>query len=85
VTASRIEHRDRHPGGAEAARRERHAGLEQALELEERLVVESYAIDVLETESRDLQAALDREAGKRGIVLAAGERLAAPPPAQKIV
>ena len=43
--------RDRHAEGFEAGRREREIGLQQALELEERLVVEHDVVDVVQSRS----------------------------------
>ena len=68
--------RHRHLEGAKAARRERHVGLEQPLELQERLVVEG---DVVELGSFEVAlrpgSSSPRWSGKRGVVLPAREAL----------
>ena len=67
--------RDRHAERAEAARREGEVGLEQPLELQERLVVEDDVVDVAELDAGLGQAVVDRVRGKARIVLLAGEAL----------
>jgi hypothetical protein len=57
----------------EAARRERKIGLEQPLELQERLVVERDVVDVCRAQTAFLQAVGDRLRGKARIVPDAGE------------
>ncbi len=68
-------HRHRHAERGEALGRERQIGLEQALELEERLVVERDVIDFVEADAGLAQAVRDRAAGKAGIMLLAAEAL----------
>jgi hypothetical protein len=68
---------DRHgePERAEAARRERQVGLEQALELEERLLVEDDVVDPAEVGAARLEAVAHGALGEAGVVLPAGEAL----------
>ena len=61
--------------GAKAARGERQVGLEQALELQERLVVEDDVVDVLQRDPAGLQAVFDRLGGEGRIVADAREAL----------
>ena len=66
---------DRHTEGPEPARREGQVGLEQALELEEGLVVEDDAVNTAQPEPGLAHAVADRVSGKPGIVLLAREAL----------
>ena len=68
-------HRQRHAERAEALGRERQVGLEQALELQKRLVVEGDPIDLVEVDPPFLQAVRERVLGEGGIVLLAREPL----------
>ena len=68
-------HRQRHAERGEAPGRERQIGLEQALELQERLVVERDVVDPVEIGAAFAQAILDRVLGEGGIVLLAREPL----------
>jgi hypothetical protein len=68
-------HRHRHAERGEALGRERQIGLEQTLELQERLVVEGDVIDLVEPDAALGQAVLDRFLGKARIVLLAREPL----------
>ncbi len=65
--------RNRHAEGLEAPRREAHIGFQQALELEEGLVVEGYMIDILQADAGFVQAIFQRIVGETGIVLLARE------------
>src|SRR5262249_54392962 len=67
--------RQRHGEAAVAARREREVGLEQPLELDERLVVEGDEIEIVEREASRREAELDCVARKPRIVLAPREAL----------
>ena len=67
--------RQRLAEGAKAGRREGEVGLEQALELEEGLVVERDIVDAVDAVADARQAVLDRPAGEAGIVAAAREAL----------
>jgi hypothetical protein len=67
--------RQRHAKRREAARAAGEIGLEQALELEERLVVEHDPVDVLELNAGLLQAIVDGEPRIAGVELLAGEAL----------
>ncbi len=64
-----------HAEGVEAARREGKVCLEQALELQERLVVESYVVDVGKLEAGRIQAVLHGVFRKARVVLLAREAL----------
>src|SRR5579859_3517413 len=66
---------DRHAEGPEAAGSERKVRLQQALELQERLVVESDVVDLLELEVPFGKAVLDGVHGKTRIVLLARKAL----------
>ena len=59
----------------EAARREGEVGLDQPLELEERLLVEDDLVDRRAVAARGLQAIAQRMRRKPGVVLDAGEAL----------
>ena len=61
--------KDRKPRG-----RERQIGLEQALEFQERLVVEDDVVDVVERDAGLVEAIGDRVLGKAGIALARVKR-----------
>ena len=65
--------RHRHQVRPPSARRHRGVGLEQALELDERLFVERNVIQLRDGEPGLLEAVGDRLRRKRGIVLLAGE------------
>src|SRR5262245_22697080 len=67
--------RDRHAERSKAGRREREIGLQQAFELEERLVVEHDVVDVVQSGTRGLQAVAERMMREAGIVLLAREAL----------
>ncbi len=67
--------RHRHAERPEATRREGDIGLEQALKLQERLVVEGHVVDGAQADAGFLQAIGNRGPGKAGIVLLAGEPL----------
>ena len=67
--------RHRHAKGRVAPRREGEIGLDQALELEERLVVEHHAIDSAHARAALGQAAADRIHRKPRVVLLAREAL----------
>ncbi len=67
--------RNRHRERLEAPRRERDVGFEQALELQERLVVERHLVDGVGRRSCGFEAIADRVVRKIGIVLAARETL----------
>lgn len=63
-------------GGLERGKapgRERHIGFEQALELQERLVVEDDEVDVVQAAAGLGQAILDGQPGKTRVVFLAGE------------
>ena len=64
-----------HAERVEAPRREGEIGLEQPLELQERLVVEGDVVDVAELHADMVEAVLHRVLGEAGIVLLAGEAL----------
>ena len=64
-----------HAERIEAARRVGEVGLEQAFELQERLVVEGDVVDVGELDARRIEAVLHGVLGKARIVLLAGEAL----------
>jgi hypothetical protein len=66
---------NRHAEGAEPPRREGEIGLDQSLELEERLVVEHHMVDVPQGGPPLLEAIADRVPRKPRIVLLAGEAL----------
>ena len=68
-------HRKRGRKGAKAARRQGQVGLEQALELQERLVVEDDVVDVLERHPAGLEAVFDGLSGKGRVVAHAREAL----------
>ena len=51
--------RNRHAEAVEAPRRERQIGFQQALELQERLVIEGHVVDIAERDARLLQAERD--------------------------
>src|SRR5262245_40285156 len=67
--------RDRHAERSKAGRRERQIGLQQAFELEERLVIEHDIVDVVQSGSCGLQAVAERVMREAGIVLLAREAL----------
>src|SRR5690242_1552156 len=67
--------RDRHAEALEPARRESEIALEQALELQKRLVVEGDEVDLRETHARLAQAVGKCLRGKMRVVLLAGEAL----------
>src|SRR5918912_816608 len=60
---------------AESARRKGQIGLQQALELEERFVVEDDVIEFLDREAASREAVIDGSGGKIGIVPFAREAL----------
>ena len=64
-----------HGERAEASRGEGEVGLEEALELQERLVVEGDVVDLIEPHTRLGQAVRDGVPGKAGVVLLATEPL----------
>jgi hypothetical protein len=68
-------HRQRGAERAEAARREGEVGLEQPLELEERLVVEGDVVDLGELRAGRFQAGADRLVREGRVVLLAREAL----------
>src|SRR5262249_48808116 len=64
-------HRNGHRERPQAAWREREIGLEQALELEERLVVEDNVVDLIQRHAGLAQTVLDRVRREaRGVLLA---------------
>src|SRR5437016_14103190 len=65
--------RNRHLEGAETCRRQRDIGLEQPLEFQERLVVESDMVDVGKPRACGLQTIADRMHRKRRVVFLARE------------
>src|ERR1700684_4623316 len=65
--------RQRHAKRREPAWTASEIGLEQALELDERLVVEHDPVDVLELDAGLLQAIVDRQPRIAGVELLAGE------------
>src|SRR5262245_11672689 len=67
--------RDRHAERSKAGRREREISLQQAFELEERLVVEHGVVDVVQSGSRGFQTIAERMVREAGIVLLAREAL----------
>src|SRR5262245_45990053 len=67
--------RDRHAERPKAGRRDREIGLQQAFELEERLVVEHDVVDVVQSGSRGLQTVAERMMREAGVVLLAREAL----------
>jgi hypothetical protein len=64
-----------HAEGVEAARGEGEIGLEQPLELEERLVVEGDVVDVRQLDAGRVETVVHRVLREAGIVLLAGEAL----------
>ena len=68
-------HRQRRHERAQAPRREGKIGFQQALEFEQRLVVEDDPIDVLHSKAALLQAEIHRAGGKGSVVLLAREPL----------
>ena len=67
--------RHRHPERAEAARREGQIGFEQALEFQERLVVERNLIDLVETDAGLFEAVVNGAMRESRVVLLAREAL----------
>ena len=67
--------RDRQPERTEAARRERQIGLEQPLELDERLFVEHHVVEIGRFHAGLIEAIADRGRRKPRVVLDAGEAL----------
>ncbi len=68
-------HRDRHLERFVPARREREVGLQQALELEQWLVVKRDQVDLVEADARLRQAVLEGVAREARIVLLARKAL----------